>query len=356
MLGNDNFLAQREPQMKAPNAMLRPPSSRPPKRFTTLPENRFASRAVGRLARFMRRPGSTTGAFPLLFLHGPPGSGKSHLVHALVKSLIARRPDLTARLLAARDLAPLLVVQPAGGPQPNREFRDCDLLIVEDVQHLSAASGDALARLIDQRQARQAATVVTSVAGPALLTHLSRRLLSRLSGGLVVGIGPLSPASRLNLARALCEARRLAVTDDVLEWLARSPAGGARPMLGNLHRLERLSRTQPPPLSLANVTAELPPESTAPLMERLAERVSGHFGLTVKQLKGRDRRRCLLWPRQVAMYLARRLTEHSLPRIGAYFGGFDHSTVLYACGKVERAAKANISLANELTELMAMSS
>jgi chromosomal replication initiator protein len=337
--------------MKVPATKHRPPPAPTLGRFVTLPENRAALLAVRRLAAHESKREGRRSSFPLLFLHGPPGTGKSHLVQGLV-ARIAGTAARTANVVPARDLGRLLTELPAPGAGPAREGRDADLLVVEDVQHLPAHAADALAGLIDDRQARRAATVVTGASGPAALRQFPARLTSRLAGGLVVGLEPLAPASRRELAGVLCERRGLRVTGEVLDWLARRPTGGARPILGDLARLEQLARRLPPPLGLAAVATELGDgDEEAPAVERVAEKVAGHFGLKPKQLRGRGRRHDLLWPRQVAMYLARRLTGLSLARVGAAFGGYDHSTVLHACRKVEEALAGDPGLAGALREL-----
>ncbi len=339
-------------RLKAPSEMLRTPSCRSLKRFVALPENRSALKAVQRLAHFESKPHPRSGNLPLLYLHGSPGTGKSHLVQGLLQRIIRRQPDRTGRIISARDLAQLVTELPKTGPAPGLEFRECDLLVVEDIQHLPVTAADALSALLDQRRARRCSTVITGAGGPAALTH-SRRLTSRLAAGLVIGLESLSPSSRRELARVLCERRRLYVADDVLDWLARTPGGGARPIIGDLIRLQRLSRVHAPPLALATVMAELPDDQDSPVIERLADQIASRFGVTCKQLKGRNRRRSLLWPRQVAMYLARKLTKLSLARIGVCFGGYDHSTVLHACRKVEDRLKTDMGLPNELSELAA---
>jgi chromosomal replication initiator protein len=339
--------------MKVSNATRRTPSCQALKRFVALPENRSALRAIRRFARFEGLPHPRRVSLPSLYLHGSPGTGKSHLVRALLQRIIRRNPDRMARVISARDLARLLTELPSAGPAPACEFRDCDLLVVEDVQHLPVSGGNALSRLLDERTALRRASVITGVCGPAGLTNLSLRLTSRLAAGLVIGLDSLSPSSRRRLASAFCDRRGLYVTGEVLDWLARSPTGGARPILGDIIRLQRLSRIHAPPLDLATVTAELSDDPGSPLIECLAQQVADHYGLTRKQLRGRDRRRCLLWPRQVAMYLARKLTTLSLAQIGACFGGYDHSTVLHACRKVKDRLRVDVGLPNELAELAA---
>src|SRR5262245_9206631 len=204
------------------------------RRFVPLPENRSAREAVERLAA-----AAAAGAdIPLLFVHGPPGSGKSHLASALVTQVAHIEPPRTAQTVAAAELGRDLMQPPIERRQVFREATGCDLFVVEDVQHLPPAAGDELAVILDRRQARRRITLVTAVRGPAELGHTAR-LSSRLGGGLVVGIAPLSESSRRQLAAVLCEERHVTVTNDVIAWLARDP-GGARPILGGITRLELL--------------------------------------------------------------------------------------------------------------------
>src|SRR5262249_30870450 len=149
----------------------------------------------------------------------------------------------TAQTAAAAELGRDLLQPPIERRVVAREAVGCDLLVIEDVQHLPPAAGDELAAIFDRRQARQRPTVVTAVRGPAELGHPAR-LASRLGGGLVVGILPLGESSRRQLATALCDDRGLKVTDDVIAWLARDP-GGARPILGGIAHLEALARLHP---------------------------------------------------------------------------------------------------------------
>ena len=288
-----------------------------------------------------------------MFLYGPAGTGKTHLVRGLLERVIKNRPGLGAHIISAREM------RQASSSYPTDDFsddvRNCDLLIIEDIQHLTSVAAWPLANVLDYRRARGAAVVVTGINGPATFDHLPTRLTSRLASGLVIGLDPLPHSSRRVLARTLIERRGLHVSVEVLDWLARQPSGGARPILGDIARLDQLSLVHAPPLNLALVTDKLlinMVEET-PLIDRLAIRLSEHFGLQVKQLKSRVRLRPLLWPRQVGMYLARQVTDLSLHRIGVYFGGYDHSTVLHACRKVDKSLKADSGLANELKRVQA---
>ncbi|HKB04872.1 MAG TPA: helix-turn-helix domain-containing protein [Gemmataceae bacterium] len=316
-------------------------------RFVPLAENRSAHRAVEQLASAI---GQGT-EFPLLVLHGPPGSGKSHLAAGLIERVTQTHPTATAQTVAAAEFGRSLLQKPQDRQPVLREAIAVDLLVLEDVQHLPPAAGDDVAYVLDQRQARRKATVVTSSCGPAEL-DASPRLASRLVGGLVVGIQPLSEPSRRELATRLCAERGLNVAYDVLGWLARDP-GGVRPILGGIARLEALAKLHPPPLTLAVVMAEAPdPESDDSALDRLVTRVAGRFRVPAKALRGRSRERHVVWPRQLAMYVARH-AGYSLPAIGAYFGGRDHTTVMHSCDKVARAAADDSRLAQELRDFHA---
>jgi chromosomal replication initiator protein len=285
-------------------------------------------------------------------MHGPPGSGKSHLVHGLVEQVTQADAGKTAQVLAAAEVGRALLQPPLERRSVSREAVGTDLLVIEDLQHLPIGAGDEVAHILDRRLARRKPSLLTAGRGPAEL-EASPRLASRLVGGLIVGIQPLGESSRRELAAALCRERRLNVTDDVIAWLARDP-GGARPILGGIVHLESLAKAHPQPLTMENVAADLPvtPSSDQSPLDKLVARVAVRFSVDVKAIRGPSRQRGIVWPRQVAMYAARQ-AGYSFPQIGAYFGGRDHSTVIYSCDKVAKRAEEDMSLVRDLRDLVA---
>ncbi len=322
-------------------------------RWVATPENRLALAAVRRLSEALSAGRLRREPFPL-FLHGPAGTGKTHLVSALAGSVLRRRPDLTYALLSANECAGFLLGSAEARDQVPPDW-GCDLLVVEDLQHLPARAAEAFAEVLDARCAHRQQTVLTATAGPARLLHLPARLTSRLAGGLVVGLEPLSPASRLVLLRDRAERRQLPLGGEVLAWLAEHVGGSGREVEGAITRVEALVRLHGRMPDVALLAEHFHAEAVAgrPTVERIVERVGTWFQVEPRQMQSRARSRHGLLPRQVGMYLARQLTPLSLQQIGAYFGGRDHSTVLHACRKVERALAHDAALSGAVRRLRA---
>ena len=149
---------------------------------------------------------------------------------------------------------------------------------------------------------------------------------------------PWQPSSRLALLQDKAQRGQIAVSKEVLSWLAEHLTGGGRRLDGAIAKLEAPARSDTRNLNVAAIAEHFRDHLAAsrPTVEQIAAKVGGHFQVAPKDLQSSRRSRNILVPRQVGMYLARRLTELSLDQIGAYFGGRDHSTVLHACRKVER--------------------
>lgn len=304
------------------------PQTWPPSQLVMLPENRSAWVAVRRLASALLSESARCPFNPLV-LHGPPGTGKTLLANVLHERVAA---DRTVIFVAAADWLP-------GDDRATTDARVCDLLVIEDLQHLPARAAGPMITVIDQRRNRGRPTLVTASPGPGGL-DLPARLMNRLVGGLVVGLAPLSPASRLELMRRLAAQRGITADEAVLTRLARSTSGSARQLLAALRTLEGAGETG----------AE--PAVAGPALDQIAKHVGRHYRVALKQLRGRDRHPQTLWPRQVSMYLARKLTGLSLAQIGEYFGR-DHSTVRHACQKVAARARDDVKLPGLLRQIEA---
>lgn len=324
--------------------------------FLALAENQSALEAVLSLCDTIlagRRPPVNP-----LVLHGPPGSGKTHLTSTLLQHLGEGPEVVTARTVAVGDLARAGATDRTSTGFADPDLVACDLLVLEDAQLLPARDADAFCELLDRRVSRRRATIVTANIGPAALRHLPRKLTSRLGAGLVIQLEPLSPASRRALLEDAARSRKLQLTPGALDWLSeQSTGGGIRPLLGLLGSLAAAAKATPGPLDRLAVqdifSATGQPVSSRRDVSRIVKQVATAYGVTAKELLGLSRLRRVMVPRQVAMYLARELSGLSLPRLGSAFGGRDHSTVLHACRKVAADAVNDAQLASMVRQLRA---
>jgi chromosomal replication initiator protein len=309
-----------------------------PPRFIVLRENRSAVLAVRRLAR---NSGTRCTPFIPLLLHGPSGSGKSHLANALYDLIAPKRP--TSRIESS--------AWPRHEDRPLLEWRFSELLVIEDLQHLPAWTSDSLAAILDERRARGLATLITANRGPAELASLPSRLTGRLTAGLVVKMSLPDVAGRRQMLARMLVKRQITVSDEVLNWLAINTPGSGRQLLAAAARLESLAIASP---DLDAVRPLFQPEldMRRPTLENIVRSVAARFGLEGRQLRSLDRHPGIVWPRQLSMHLARSSMGLPLAGIGEYFGR-DHSTVRYACAKVEKKLARDGELREVLRELAA---
>jgi chromosomal replication initiator protein len=321
-----------------------------PSDWILLPENRAARQAIERVVQCVWS-GSSRRTINPLFLHGPTGTGKTHLVNDLIRQL-TRDADRQVALLQASDIPIGLA---ANTSEEDREemtaARHADVILIEDLQHLPARAVDSLVQVLDRCLSRQQQVVCTANRGPAQISHLPARLANRLAQGLVVGLEALSPPSR----RHYLALRASGKSKDVLDWLAEHTPGSIRQLEGSLRRLDQLELAlgRSALLEEVHVAFREDADAATPTVERIAQQVGRYFRVAPQQLCSDRRSRQVLVPRQVGMYLARQLTSLSLQQIGAYFGGRDHSTVLHACRKVEQALTSDASLCGAVRDLRA---
>jgi chromosomal replication initiator protein len=279
-------------------------------------------------------------AYNPLFICGPPGVGKTHLMHSIAGLLTEHNPGLILRCATGESFTNDFRLALGGGQMDGFKdrFRRADVLLIDDVQFLErkAKTEEEFFHTFNALHEAGAQIVLTSDRPPRDLQALEDRLRERFEAGLVADIQPPDYNTRLTILRKRAMQDGIELEDErVLETLARRVVVNVRTLEGALIRTVAYSSLTGRPLS--NELAEEVLAGLYPQAERrpcsvaeIQELACRHFGLTSEELLSSSRTARIAWPRQVAMYLARELTEESLPVIGRNFGGRDHTTVLHA--------------------------
>jgi len=282
-------------------------------------------------------------AYNPLFICGPPGVGKTHLLHSIANYVTAYGAGATVRYTTAEAFTNHFVgaLRGRGVEEFKLAYRGVDVLLVDDVQFLQekAQTEQEFFHTFNALHQAGAQIVLTSDRLPRDLGALELRLRERFEAGLVTDVRTPDPATRLTILRKRVQQDDIAgIEPAALELLADRVADNVRALEGALVRAVAFGS-----LTGRQVTADLVAEVLAGLYPELHKRASAMtvaeiqaqtaeaFGISVDALVSGSRAGDLVWPRQLAMYLARELTSQSLPAIGHAFGGRNHTTVLHAC-------------------------
>jgi chromosomal replication initiator protein len=284
-------------------------------------------------------------AYNPLFICGPPGVGKTHLLSSIAKLLLSYNPTLVVRCTTGEAFTNEFIESLSGRrtEEFKSRFRDVDVLLLDDVQFLErkTKTEEELFHTFNALHDAGRQIVLSSDRPPQDLQALEDRLRERFAAGLVADIGPPDLATRLTILRKRAQHDGVQLADEqALHVIAERIDSNVLALEGALIRVVAFSS-----LTGRALTAELAVEVLDKLYPRpgrlahggvgslveIQAAVGAHFGVSAQELLSSSRSARIAWPRQLAMYLARELTDESLPAIGRHFGGRDHTTVMYAC-------------------------
>jgi chromosomal replication initiator protein len=321
--------------------------------FVVGPSNRLAHAACGAVCD---QPGRL---YNPLFVHGASGLGKTHLLQAVCAEVLRRRPDGHVVYVTCETFVNDFVQAIASGQL--QQFREAarlaDLLVIDDVQFLASreSSQEELFHTFNVLYQGGQQIIFSADKAPAEIPTLEDRLVSRFNWGLVVQIDPPNRETRQAILHKKARLRGVEIPDEVADVIAEHVQPNIRLLEGALTKLITTAQLEGKPLNVETARSVLVSyggREARPLrIGDILDAVSDHFGMRVQDLLGRKRSRSISYPRQVAMYLARRLTTLSLEEIGAHFGNRDHSTVLHAERTIDSQQADDRDLAHAITQL-----
>lgn len=319
--------------------------------------NRFAHAAALSVAE------APAQAYNPLFIYGPAGLGKTHLLHAIGHHVRAMFPRKRVRYVSTESFMNDFVEairDRTRMPVFKRRYRDLDVLLIDDIQFLERTQElqEEFFHTFNQIHNEGGQIVISSDRSPKSIATLEDRLRSRFEWGLITDVQPPEFETRLAILRKKAEAEHLGgIPDEVLAFIATHIRDNIRELEGALIRVAAYSSLNRTPLSedvARKVLADLLP-ATQPreiTSDLILDETAKMFGWTVDDLCGKSRRRPLVTARQIGMYVMRELTDFSYPRIAEVFGGRDHTTVMYAVDKIKQQMTERHIIFEQVNELI----
>ncbi len=328
--------------------------------FVVGPSNQFSYHVALAVAE---APGT---AYNPLFIYGGAGLGKTHLLQAIGSYVRSSYPHLRVKYVTSEQFTNDFI-KSIGDRDKNRTegfrraYRENDVLLIDDIQFIQGKETTQTEFFHTFNTLREAGKqiVMTSDRPPAEIGNIEERLRTRFGWGLIADIQPPDLETRIAILRRKADMARVAAPDDVLAFIAERLSSNIRELEGALVRVSAYSSVSQRPIDLDLAESVLkdtfPERSVKPIsISTIQQEVCKFYQISRADLVGDKRSQAIAFPRQVAMYLCRELTDYSLPKIGGEFGGRDHTTVMYANSKIQRLINEQRDVYNQIQTLTNM--
>ena len=291
-------------------------------------------------------------AYNPLFIYGSTGLGKTHLLHAVGNRVLQKNKQAVVTYISSENFMNEMIYCLRHNKmwEFRQKYRFCDVLMIDDVQFIAnkKATQEEFFHTFNTLYAAKKQIVITSDLFPQDIPDIEDRLRNRFQWGLIADIQPPDVEHRIAILNKKAEQLGVKLDDDVSEYIAKHAKRNIRELEGALHRIHAYSKLHARSLSMdlaletfKDVLGEPPKRLT---VEHVQKAVADHFKLKIADLKSKRRQRAVAYPRQVAMYLARKMTGASFPEIGDRFGGKDHTTVMHNVRKIEDSLLKDLDL------------
>jgi chromosomal replication initiator protein len=322
--------------------------------FVDGPSNRLPHAAAVAVAEQPAR------AYNPLFLHGSVGLGKTHLLQAICHSILVRRKDLKILYLSCETFTNQFIAAVKSGNLRNfrYRYRHVDVLLIDDINFLAKKeqTQEEFFHTFNALYNSGSQIVLSSDSSPKDIPTLEERLVSRFKWGLVAEIEPPCFETRMLIVKHKARVRNRPFPDDVCQFVADRFSGNIRELEGAILKVisvaDLLNRPVDLDVARSAVKNLITPAQKKITVERIIDIVTQYYDIKQTDLQSRKRSKSIAFPRQVCMFLARRMTNHSLEEIGGYFGGRDHTTVIYATEKIRKLYSGERKFKEELETLI----
>ncbi len=299
-------------------------------------------------------------AYNPLFLYGGVGLGKTHLMHSIAHFILDQNPNAKVIYASSEKFTNELInsIRDDKNESFRNKYRNIDVLLIDDIQFIAGKerTQEEFFHTFNELHEANKQIIISSDRPPKEIQTLEDRLRSRFEWGLIADIQSPDLETRIAILRKKAEIESLSVPEDVLLFIAKTVISNIRELEGALNRILAFSSLTNKPITveLANealkdlISKDKPKVITA---EYIQETVANYFHLKPEDLQSSKRTRNIAYPRQIAMYLCRKLTDLSLPKIGEKFGGRDHTTIIHGFEKISRELQTDIELTQVLNEL-----
>jgi chromosomal replication initiator protein len=316
--------------------------------------NQFARAAAEAVAE---RPSK---AYNPLFIYGGVGLGKTHLMHAIGHEVKRRQPQSAICYVSSEKFTNEMIsyVRNEKMSSFRDKYRGVDLLLIDDIQFLASKerTQDEFFHTFNALHESNKQIVIASDRPPKDLAGLEERLRSRFEWGLIADIQPPDLETKVAILQQKAESEHCALPMDVALYMATNIRTNIRELEGAFTRLLAWTSLNGVEITLATAQQALKQFIDTQVrkitIEAIQRTVAEHFGMKVTELKQKNNSRSVVVPRQIAMYLAKQMTEASLPEIGRQFGGKHHTTVMHSIGKIDEEKRTDKDLNRTLNKLM----
>lgn len=331
------------------------------------PKYTFDTFVIGAANRFAHAASLAVAELPAksynpFFMYGGVGLGKTHLMHAIGHYILEHNPHMKVLYLSSEKFTNEFInaIRDNRGESFRNKYRNIDVLLIDDIQFLAGKEGtqEEFFHTFNALHEEHKQIVISSDRPPKEIPTLEERLRSRFEWGLITDIQPPDLETRIAILRKKAKAENLDIPNEAMMYIANMIDTNIRELEGALIRIVAYSS-----LTNQDISAHLAAEALKDIlptgrnrlitMQDIQQRVGEYYGLKLEDFKARKRTKAIAFPRQIAMYLSRELTDYSLPKIGDAFGGRDHTTVIHAHEKISSQLKVDQDLykiINSLTE------